>query len=247
MAEATGTKEPQKQPKERIIQLGQEFHPFDPEYVEKHRIETDEFDSTVLLAIGNGVKIPLTICAYGMHGGTVDEPRDRKNIFLPFGPEDESYQIDAEDYKAEARLRKVELRKPINFEKNPLRLNIVTSARKLDRMSISSSEDTLNLLQRLKVEVITPIGNFENTGDYEWQFFSENDWDYDVSAYLPSGSKLLAEIPQKIKVGTREEEFSMLPRGCIMGLPSDLKKLSQLKVKFIPTPEQTENVTSLSK
>ena len=224
-----------EQPKqERVISLGQDFYPFDPEYTNQwiSPMEVKVYDSSISLNLTDTLRIPLIIEANS-------SKTPKGNCITPFDP-DIGYRIDSEDLELDSRLRKTErlkdeLDKIIDFSKAPVYLGIQADDTTLNELGLNEeaevrykfSEDMLTLLTRLRVLVFFPTGLYMASPWKTTLGFGELDFNY----FYPADTGPLP-IESDDDLGL-DEGFSLF-------LPSDPGKLAQIRARFVLAEEQPD-------
>ena len=227
----------QEQPKpERVIQLGQEFQPFDPKYAKPGRssfVGINNFISQVKLNLGNDLNIPFDVNTSGS--------KSRKIVAItPFDPE-VGYQIDSEDLKLETRLQKIErlkeeLNKNIDFQKAPLSLNVSCDSYTLNKLGLNIgegyssskfSQEMLTILRKLRLYAFFPKGRFETR---PWEI-SLGLGEIRFNSYYPIDTGPLPAL---------EHTERNVHEGFYLFLPSDPEKLAQIRARFVMVDEQPD-------
>ena len=159
---------------EITVNLGEEFQLFDPKRIHiRNYAGFSLFDYKLLLNIEDGFHPPFYVHAADIEEGIENKKGD---YLLPFGPRDDGYHIDPEDFNIETRREKLkrlqeELQKPLDLTKNPLWLLIDTDVDELTKLGLSKEkgdnyefpDKMLDLLKRLRITLKTPEGRFEGT------------------------------------------------------------------------------------
>lgn len=234
MLEDSGKKESQ-QPERRVINLGQEFHPFDPSESTVKIIETTMgygFKSKIDLEIGEypNLKIPINIKAKDR-----DYLATKEQGVTPFNPE-LGYIIDNKDYSLEERQLKMQsLREKdqlIDSEEAPFELDIKADDDLLREYGFTKKKslfrnefkiDILHILRKIIVQV---------------KFMGEDCFEarpYDP--YLATMARLFFDefYPQKTgRFPTRDftSDPDLQKEGVFIYLPRDRTRLKQIRIKF---------------
>ena len=211
------------QPKpERVITLGEEFHPFDPaeNQIEKGEAfrDVNQLSSRIILFAGTNLKFPLRIIAFpGISPKT--------HAITPFDPE-VGYQITYEDLNWQSRIKKLErlsrekLGEFIEFSKAPLYLKVTDFPFKWT----SSVPEERAILDSLRLFVWFPKGSFEGKPH------TTNVPDSSFAMFYPQDT---GPLPM--------EDISIhLKAGFYLFLPSDPEKLSQIRAMFVLVEEETQ-------
>lgn len=229
------TKENQPKPI-REIQIGQDFHPFDPAYTTQNisGLGHKQSKSSIVLNIESNLKIPININTYASR-------TQKGHAITPFDPA-LGYQIDSEDLELERRLAKTkrledELRQNIDFAKAPLHISVWSDGDLLHELGLNKkhklsgyqfSQEMSDLLRRLRLLVYFPKSKFEAKpwetsldlgGIYFREFYPID------SGPLPTSKTYRGSGPQ--------EGFSLF-------LPSDPEKLAQIRARFVMVEEQPQ-------
>jgi len=232
-----------EQPKpERTVKLGEEFQLFDPKHVHIRNYDRFSlFDYKFLLNIEDDFQLP-----FGVYAADIEEGIENKkgDYLLPFGPRDDGYHIDPEDFNIETRREKLkrlqeELQKPLDLTKNPLWLLIDTNEEELTKLGLNKYKGDnyefpykmLDLLKRLRITLKTPGGSFEAMP---------------LPDYKRSGEVIFASFyPADFgPLAANRENFSEPGEGLNLGLPSDLEKLAQIRARFVLAEEEPRAVVS---
>lgn len=194
---------------ERKISLSEEFTPFDPEYVHKEKgPKVEEFSSSLTLNISEGVNIPFDVSAAEDPNAQFDTKAD---IITPFDPK-EGYPIGS---KKQPNNR--ELHKKINFRKAPLTFGIAEDLSK-------GLQNRDGLQGALKVLLIFP-----NQGPFEGKPQGFRTATIDFGEFSPVVDAESSAIDDEMEFG--EQAYKIR-------LPSNITKLSQMRVKFVLVQNQ---------
>ena len=229
-----------EQPKpERVIKLGEEFQLFDPQrvHVAKWGNQPSRYDYRLLLDIEDNFQLPLHVYTADIDDGDYTS-MGRERYLMPFGPRDDGYPIDPEDFNIKTRRSKLkrmqkELQQPIDLTKNPLWLFLDTDVDELHELGLNKEKGDnyefpykmIDLLKRLRLTLKTPEGLFEATPSSDYPrtgtvFFG--------SFYPADFGPLATDDPVKLSYGLE------------LALPSDLEKLSQIRARFVMVDEQPD-------
>jgi len=219
---------------ERVISLGEKFQPFDPRYLTKNR-----FDSSIILNMGNRFKIPFKIDAIFIY-----EENYRGNVLLPFGPEEESYPINSEDFDYDMRLKKLErmseeLDKFIDRDKNPIDFLLNARDYELNKLGLNEkhgaeylpSLEMLDLFKGLRFILDAPKARLEARPNSH--FLKEGDVNF--MTFYPVDSGPLADTPR----------YEDREGGLVLSLPSDPEKLAQIWAKFVLAEEEPREANQI--
>lgn len=223
----------QQQPKPKIVQLGQKFHPFDPA-----ENGTDITEGTHTLSIPDeDLKIPLDI--------GIDPSRVSARVAIdPFNPEI-GYRIDNEDLNLESRIAKNRrlMHKPefaIRYSKTPvvLRIQVMRDVlakaliKKESRMLTDKlSEETLGLLRKLRARVVSGQTSFEAKPNETSLSLGELELNY----FYPVDS---GPLPTTEDLANNEGLYE----GFLLIFPNDLEKLKQIQVQLVLAEEEPKKV-----
>lgn len=259
MTEVTNNQIEQRNPRPRIISLGEEIHPFDPK-------ENPDKNFNFILKIDNK-KFPIRIRT---ESGNL--PKDRS--LTPFNP-GLGYEIDSDDLTLKARTTKIQsIHAPETFEENiasrldPSSLyphkftNLLIDSVGLIFHRHGLNEDikersgifkfpneTLGLLRRLRVIVKLPMETFEGRPSEFYlsrgELTSELFYIKEKGPLATSGLKqqayeeYLQEIISKSKSPQeRALEHLLTMEGLFLVFPNDPEVLEQITVQFVLADEK---------
>ena len=224
----------QEQPKPEIINLDQEFTPFESAKTDvsiiRNKPQPNSFTRTILLDT-EGVSIPIRIVA-----DIADEDSSKYEAILPFSPES-GYRITQEDFDSESRSKKIQSMKnqKIDFATAPL--NLLAGADREDLHALGLSDASIppkdlklkeyfydfkpgveSIMKKLHLQVFFPNGlSFESKPSQV--MLDEADLHYGEFYALDLGT--LAKVRGKASEGVN------------LHLPSDPVQLSQIKARFV--------------
>ena len=236
-----------EQPKpERVIQLNQEFHPFDPKYTVDRKPyfprspQSQSIESSIQLNL-EGANFPLRIEASNYSNPLFNH---WGQVMTPFDPE-LGYQIDYDDLNLATRREKInrlgapKLFETIDPKKAPYLFEMFTIGKHLNEVGLNKKrgvdkfefpKDTKDLLRKLRLHVFFPKLKFEGKiSEYD----IENGW-INFSHFYPADSGPLAEGKYE-DIGD-EEWFTQ--ESLFLFLPSDPEKLAQIRARFVLVEEE---------
>lgn len=247
--------ERQEQPKaERIIQLGEEFHPFDPKYVQK-KIHSSKYakleggiphievfySPRIVLDLENKYRVSSTVSAqYGLpyyHDGPVGRLHQdygalaKHNVLTPFDPKS-GYQINSQDFNIAHRIDKVRraISKQVRREQQYRNVDVP-----LKLFAPASTEFPfklpLNMIEALKMQVFFGEKSFEAAVGPGITAASGYTFYFDV--FYPTDKGPLSTTNKGDRLDTLEDTGLGLREGLYIFLPSDSEKLSQIRAKFV--------------
>lgn len=215
------------------ISLGQDFHLLDSLIpVIANDLAGNELWESPIILNTDSERIPLTVSLnlrYIEYGRAI----------APFNP-DIGYQIDSRDFTLESRIRKIQdlgidnLDSFIDFAKAPFNLIIGGGKRTLRESGLSRLSlrrfpqcefypEVLSLLKAMRLLLFFPGGSFEAKPDED----SLEDGQLSFEDFLPQDSPPLP-------IATDDDKWKrFLNKGFWLFVPSDPKKLSEIRARFV--------------
>lgn len=218
------TKKEQQIKPVRIIELGQEFMPFDP--------DAGSNGDHIKLKIDN-MEIALSIHKPKISGLLY-------HALTPFDPE-LGYQITTEDLTLESRMKKlqeIEEKLPEDYvkkinEKAPLGLRIANTIYGFDSRTDLDSDQIL-ALKKINLQIRVGGMRLEGKNQKDAGFFEYN-------SFYPFDTGPLPTDPTQNRYSNRITR-AMTSEGLPLLLPEDPKKLEQIRMKFALAPEEPEQM-----
>lgn len=217
---------------ERIITLGQTFHPFDPKYTEEKMYEglgvVDHSFKPIRTIIDldlGAFKLPLEIMIF-------EHPELRvASIITPFDPSEEGgYAITNADFNLEERKQKAKQLDDYFVDDSTLLGMGIETFDPSGKLSSFLDPETLNnsmpglssKLKKLKVQVKAGSGSYEAKGQEISSFSDDPDNGIAFLYYYPLDTGPLPTAKR-----------SRLKEGFDLVFPNDPKKLASIEMKFV--------------